>query len=184
MVSFPEFKVWSLWSLLHFKLKVHSCSINRGICNLNRWPFNLDPWRTHQLSPSFKLWARELFPSSATHTLSWCMVKVLYCFHAIGLLNDKIEDHNVALLSRMKMFQHFSSSSSFKNDKQTSHRSFPLGPFLQMKEKSSLFSSLNGASSEKVIVASNSYIWYCTYILNAMVLWEMLVIYTSICNKL
>lgn len=42
--------------------------------------------------------------------------------------------------------------------------------FLQMKERISPFSSLNDASSEEVIVASNSYIWYCTYILNAMVL--------------
>lgn len=123
-MPFPEFKVWSLWSLLHFKLEVHSC-------NLNRWPFNLDPWRTHQLSPSFKLWARKPFSSPATYTLSWCMVKTPYCFHAVGLLSDKnrrlqslssLQDENVSTFL-------FFSSSSFKNDKQTSHHSFPLGPF-------------------------------------------------------
>lgn len=37
--------------------------------------------------------------------------------------------------------------------------------FLHMKEKNLPFSFLNDASSEEVIVASNSYIWYCTYIL-------------------
>ena len=124
MVSFPEFKVWSLWSLLHFKLEVHSS-------NLNRWSLNLDSWRTQQLSPFFKLRAKKPFPSPAAHTLSWRMVKIPYYLNAIDLLSDNnrrpqclssFQDENVSTSL-------FFSSSSFKNDKQTSHHSFPLGPF-------------------------------------------------------
>lgn len=116
VVSFPEFKVWSLWSLLHFKLEAHHCNLNRWGCNLNRWPFNLDPWRTHPLCPSSKLWARGPFPSPATHTLSWCMVKIPCCFHAIGLLSDKNRRPQCLSSFQDEIFSTFLlfSSSSFK----------------------------------------------------------------------
>lgn len=89
-----------------------------------------------------------------------------------------------SLLSRTKTFQHSFSRSSFKNYKQISHHSFPLGPFPPDERKIPPPSSLTDASPEEVIVASNSYIWNCAHILNAVVLGEMSAIYISICNEL
>lgn len=113
------------------------------------------------------------------------MVKISYCIHVTGLLRDKNKDHNVSPVQDKNVSAFvFFPSGSFKNDKQTSHHSFPSGPFPPDERKIPSFSSLNDASPEEVIVASNSYIWYCAYILNAVVLGEMSAIYISICNKL
>lgn len=56
------------------------------------------------------------------------MVKIPSCIHAIGLLSDKKKDHNVSPFQD-KNVSAFFPGSSFKNYKQISHRSFPLGPF-------------------------------------------------------
>lgn len=75
-------------------------------------------------------------------------------------------------LSRMKMFQHLFSflAANLKIINKHLITLFLWDLFLQMKEKISPFSSLNDASSEEVIVASNPHIWYCTDMLSAMVL--------------
>lgn len=80
------------------------------------------------MSPWFKLRAGDIFPSPATPVLSWCTVKIPSCIHAIGLLSDKNKDHNVSPFQD-KNVSMFSSRSSLKNYKQTSHHSSPLGPF-------------------------------------------------------
>lgn len=156
----------------------------------NRWPFNLELVSSLSVSPSIKLWARELninhISFSCNTYLSWCMVKIHYCFHAIGLLSSKNRRPHLSSASSENISTFlFFSSSSFKNDKQTSHHSFHLGPFPpDERKKPPLFSSLNHTSLGKVIVVSNSCIWYSTYILNAFTLREFLPIYTSIYNKL
>lgn len=88
----------------------------------------------------------------------------------------------MSFLSRTKMFQRSFLEPNSKIVNKHLVTLFLWALSLQMKEKIPSFSSLNDASFEEVIVASNPYI--CAHILNAAVLGEMSAIYISICNKL